>query len=470
MGGVFECKNCDRKLEILPITAKCDQCNSLLEYKMVIEDIRHLSLMDSFTFWRYNPFFPSITEKNRLNWKEGGTPLIHVKNLARNLAISNLFLKDETKNPTNSYSDRAASLILSYGLEKGYNSVVCASNGNSGASVAAYSARSPLTCKIIVPKKVAIGKLAQMHIFSENIFEYGESLDNAIIHSEDLSINEKLFQVTPEVNPIALEAQATIAYEIAEKFKEISQNDLILVPVGSGGLIWSLWRGFKTFYELNFINDLPRMVGIQAAGCAPVVKAYESELEVESLVNPSTNALELLVGNPYWGAEALSAIKESKGLAISVTDGEIIEAEKILARSEGIFAESASSATIAGVKKLLENGIIDESDRIICLITGSGLKEPYILKAISERPKIIGQKISTKLEILRILEVNESYGYKIWQDLGALKSIQSIYQHLSELESKELIIGEQIKNKRVFGITERGLQVLAALETLVDLL
>ncbi|HUX98390.1 MAG TPA: threonine synthase [Candidatus Deferrimicrobium sp.] len=468
MDGVFVCKSCKRQYKTLSLNAKCEHCDSLLEFKIIFDNEEIIPFTGPLTFWRYNCLFPSIEEKNRLNWSEGGTPFIKSKNLSALLGLSNLFLKDETKNPTNSYSDRATSLILSYALEMNYQSVVCASNGNSGASVAAYTARSPLACKIIVPKKVAIGKLAQMYIFSDNISEFGELLDNSIVHAEGLSKKDGLFQATPEINPLSIEAQATIAYEIIEQTQSTEQPDWIIVPMGAGGLIYSIWKGFKTFYGLKLCNKLPRLVGIQAIGCAPIVEAFENNRVIEPLINPNTKALEILVGNPYWGDAALSAIKESKGFAISVNDIEIIESEKDLARSEGIFAESASSATLAGLKKLMNDGI-DKADNIVCLITGSGIKEPYILKALSDRPKIMGQKVSTKLEILRILEIDASYGYAIWQALGTKRSIQSIYQHLGELEDKGLIMSEQIKNKKYFKINKKGKEVLTALETLVDL-
>ncbi|MFX1293638.1 MAG: threonine synthase [Promethearchaeota archaeon] len=469
MDGVFVCKSCNKQYETLSLSAKCNICNSLLNFKLNHNEIESISFTDPFTFWRYSLFFPAIKDENRLNWNEGGTPFIRAKNLSEHLKV-NIFIKDETKNPTHSYCDRATSLILSYALEMNYQSVLCASNGNSGASVAAYSARSPTTCKIIVPKKVAVGKLAQMYIFSDNILEFGELLDESIGYSEDICKKEKIFQATPEINPLSIEAQATIAYEIIEQIQEKSRPDWIIIPMGSGGLLWSIWKGFKIFYELGFCKKIPRIIGIQASGCAPIVEAYEKKKPIIPITNPTTNALEILVRNPYWGDAALNAIRKSGGMAISVNDSDILESEKILARSEGIFAESASSATIAGLKKLIQEGTIDKSDNIVCLITGSGIKEPYIIKALSERPKIMGQKVSTKLEILRILEINESYGYKIWQNLGSIKSIQSIYQHLNELENRALISGKQIKNKKYFEITKKGKKVLSALETLVDLL
>ncbi len=470
MNGVFICKSCKKQYGILPLTAKCERCNSILEFQLDYDRIESISFDTPFTFWRYHTLFPQIEEINRLNWNEGGTPFLKAKNLSSELGNSNIFLKDETKNPTHSYSDRATSLILSYALEMQYKSVVCASNGNSGASVAAYAARSPIDCKIIVPRKVAIGKLAQMHIFSDDIIEVGEILDDSIIFSEELCIKEELFQATPEINPLSIEAQATIVYEIIEKVKNETLPDWIIIPMGSGGLLWSIWKGFKLFNKLGLCDALPRIVGVQAVGCSPIVEAFEKNASISPVSNPNTNALEILVRNPYWGEEALTAINESKGIALSVSDKEIISAERVLARSEGIFAESASSATIACVKRLLDEKVIDKTENVVCLITGSGLKEPYIIKALSERPKVMGQKVSTKLEILRILEVNESYGYKIWQDLGSIKSIQSIYQHLNELEDKELVYSKQLGNKKYFVITEKGKQVLSALETLVDLL
>jgi threonine synthase len=469
MDGIFVCKKCKQKYKILPLSAKCEKCYSLLDYVISYEEGSSISLSGPTTFWRYDPLFPSIREENKINWNEGGTPFFRAKNIFPQLNLSNLFLKDETKNPTQSYSDRATSLLLSYALEMNYREVICASNGNSGASVAAYSARSPINCRIIVPKKVAIGKLAQMHIFSGKITEFGEILDDSITHSEELSKIENLFQVTPEINPLSIEAQATIAYEIIEATQANTNPDWIIIPMGAGGLLWSIWKGFKTFRELQLCEELPRIIGVQAAGCAPIVEAYQNNHDIEALENPTTDALELLVRNPYWGNAALSALKESSGTAVSVTDKEIFESEKDLARSEGIFAETASSATLAGLKKLVAERIVDRTDKIICLITGSGIKEPHIINALSERPKLMGQKVGAKLEILRFLELGESYGYAIWKALGAEKSIQSIYQHLNELENKELIKSRQLKNKKYFEVTEKGKKVLSALQTLVDL-
>ncbi len=470
LNGAFICKSCHTEHKTLSLSAKCQKCNSLLEFKPIYEKEEPISFDGPLTLWRYNTLFPIIKEANRLNWNEGGTPFVKATNLSGDLGISNLFLKDETKNPTNSYSDRSTSLILSYALEMQFKSVICASNGNSGASTAAYAARSPISCKIIVPKKVALGKLAQMYIYSDNISESGEFLDESIAFSEEICVKEGFFQATPEINPLAIEAQATIAYEIIETTKDENIPDWVIVPMGSGGLLASIWKGFRTFHELDLCDKLPHIIGVQAAGCAPLVEAYEKNQPIMPVISPNTNAFELCVKHPYWGNEALVAIQDSNGLAIAVTDEEIIAAEKTLARSEGIFAESASSATVAGLQKLIANGTIEKSDNIVCIITGSGLKEPYLIKALSERPKLMGQKISTKLEILRILDLNESYGYKIWQDLGSTKSIQSIYQHLSELENKELIMSKQIKNKKYFEITEKGKKVLSALETLIDLL
>jgi threonine synthase len=469
MDGLFVCRKCNQQYKSLPLSAKCGKCDSLLDYEIPKERLSSISLSGPSTFWRYDPLFPSIKEENKINWNEGGTPFFQAKKIFPHLNLSNLFLKDETKNPTQSYSDRATSLLLSYALEYSYRNVICASNGNSGASVAAYSARSPINCKIIVPKKVTIGKLAQMHIFSDNIVEFGEMLDDSIAHSEELSKKEELFQVTPEINPLSIEAQATIAYEIIEATQATNYPDWIIVPMGAGGLLWSIWKGFKTFREVITSNELPRIIGVQAAGCAQIVEAFQEEHEIEALDNPTTNALELLIRNPYWGDAALFALKESKGNAISVTDKEIFEAKRDLARSEGIFAETASSATLAGLKKLVNERIIDKNDNIVCLITGSGIKEPYIIKALSERPKLMSQKVGAKLEILRFLETDESYGYAIWQAVGSEKSIQSIYQHLNELENKDLIKSKQQKNKKYFEITDKGKKVLSALETLVDL-
>jgi len=401
---------------------------------------------------------------------EGGTPLHKAERLAEEMSLKALYLKDETRNPTNSFRDRCAALMVSNALDLKHDYVICASNGNLGASLAAYCAKSGLICHVIVPKIVDMGKLAQMLIYDAVIEEHGEVVDDAVKWAQSLQNETGWYQATAELNPLAIEAQKTIAFEIVEQF---GVPDWFIVPMGSGGTIRSTWKGFKELNALGKTDSLPRMVGVQARGCSPIVKAHEkNKPEPMAVQKPVTRALAILVGDPLNGALALQTLKESDGISISVTDSEIIVAEQEIARLEGIFAEPASSATIAALKKLVRQRIIVEKDKVVCLITGSGLKATDVLQALTKKRKtaVVGLELSTKEKILRILSKKDTYGYGLWKRLGKTMTRGAIYQHLNELSKKGMITAYEKKKRRYFKITARGKQVLHSIDELKTLI
>jgi len=429
--AILQCSECSATFDPYPPRFKCENCGGLLEYVYDLEKLRGLSLAGPFTFWKYKPLLPVVKAKVTLG--EGGTPLHKAERLGEKIGLSALYLKDETRNPTNSFRDRGATLIVSNASDLKYDSVVCASNGNLGASLAAYCAKSGLLCQVVVPKLVDMGKLAQMLIYDAVIEEHGEIVDESIERAQSLATETGWYQATAELNPLAIEAQKTIAYEVAEQF---GVPDWFIVSMGSGGTIHSVWKGFKELQSLGNVDRLPRLVGVQAQGCAPIVDAHlKNELKPVAIPKPYTHALGILVSNPLHGRWALEAIAESEGVAASVLDPEILNAEQEIARLEGIFAEPASSATIAALKKLVRQGVIDRKDTVVCLITGSGLKATDVLQALTKKRKtaIIGLELSTKEKILRILSGRDAYGYDLWIKLGKTMTRTAIYQHLNDL-------------------------------------
>ncbi|MEM3608811.1 MAG: threonine synthase [Candidatus Bathyarchaeia archaeon] len=415
-------------------------------------------------FWRYKSLLPPV--KHMVSLGEGGTPLHRAERLAKAVGLKNLYLKDETRNPTNSYRDRAAALLTSNAIDLKYDTLICATNGNLGASLAAYSAKAGLVCHAIVPKNVDVGKLAQMLVYDAVIEEFGEILDDSIKRAETLAKEMGWYQATAELNPLVIEAQKTISYEVYEQF---GVPDWFIVSMGSGGTIYSIWKGFKELQELGKTKALPKMVGVQPEGCAPIVKAIaENAQKFTKIQKPYTRALAVLVAEPLQGALAMEALKESKGLGLAVSDSEILSAEFQLAKLEGIFAEPASSATIAALRKLVKEGRIDEKDSVACLITGSGLKATDILQALTKKQKtaVLGLELSTKEKILRILTKKDTYGYDLWKKLGKTMTRAAIYQHLNELSEKGLIVGYDKNGRIFFKITERGEKVLRAIDEL----
>jgi threonine synthase len=395
---------------------------------------------------------------------EGGTPLHRAERLAKAVGLKNLYLKDETRNPTNSYRDRAAALLTSNAIDLNYDTLICATNGNLGASLAAYSAKAGLVCHAIVPKNVDVGKLAQMLVYDAVIEEFGEILDDSIKRAETLAREMGWYQATAELNPLVIEAQKTISYEVYEQF---GVPDWFIVSMGSGGTVYSIWKGFKELQELGKTKVLPKMVGVQPEGCAPIVKAIaEDTQKFTRIQKPYTRALAVLVAEPLQGTLAMEALKESKGLGLAVSDSEILSAEFQLAKLEGIFAEPASSATVAAVRKLVKEGSIDEKDSVVCLITGSGLKATDILQALTKKQKtaVLGLEFSTKEKILRILAKKDTYGYDLWKKLGKTMTRAAVYQHLNKLSEKGLLTSYGANGKKFFRLTERGERVLQAIE------
>ena len=386
------------------------------------------------------------------------------------MGLTDLYLKDETRNPTNSYRDRAAALLTSNAMDLQCDTLICATNGNLGASLAAYSAKAGLTCHVIVPKIVDVGKLAQMLAYDAVIEESGEILDDSIRKAEALAKETGWYQATAELNPLALEAQKTISYEVTEQF---GVPEWFVVPMGSGGTIYSIWKGFQELKKFGITNSLPKMVGVQPEGCASIAKTFmEGRSKLTKTPNPSTRALAVLVAEPLQGELAIKALQESGGLALTVSDSEIFAAELQIAKLEGMFAEPASSATIAALKELVAEGKMRKYDSVVCLITGSGLKATDVLQGLTKKQKTagVGLELSTKEKILRILSKRDTYGYDLWKKLGKTMTRAAIYQHLNELSEKGLITGYAKNGRKFFKTTQRGRKVLQAFDDLRTLL
>ncbi|MEM2103375.1 MAG: threonine synthase [Candidatus Bathyarchaeia archaeon] len=460
----LECRVCGSKFEMFFQKNACEKCGGMLEYRYDLERLKTGKFVGRFSFWRYRHFMPEV--KSFISMGEGGTPINKARRLAKNVGLHNLYFKDETRNPTNSFRDRCAALLVSKAVDLGYNAVICASNGNLGASMAAYCAKSGLTCHIVVPKNVDVGKLAQMLIYDAVIVEYGELVDDSLEKAEEIAEETGWYQGSAELNPLAIEALKTLAYEV---YEQIGVPEWFVVPVGSGGTLYAVWKGFKEIEKTGRINALPRMVGVQAEGCSPIVDAYmRNASKPKNGKKPFTHALAILVKNPYYGKFALEAVEESKGLAVSVSDKEIFHAEQLVAKLEGIFAEPASAAAYAAVKKLTDQRIIDKDEKIVCLITGSGLKATDILQALTKKKKTasMGLELSTKEKILRILSENDTYGYDLWRKIGMTMTRAAIYQHLNQLSGKGLVTHYRKDGKRFFKITERGKKALKAIDDL----
>ena len=262
------CLECGETMDQEHPSSTCRRCGGILEYEL-IPGARTVKFSGPFTFWRYRQVMPRVSRVVSLG--EGGTPLQRSRRLAEAMEIDNLFLKDETRNPTNSFKDRSAALIVSDAASRGYDSLVCATNGNHGASVSAYAARMDMSCNLIVPNAVDVGKLAQMMIYDAKIVESGGNIEESIERARKLEEELGWYQATTELNPLSVEGLKTISYELVE---QNGVPDWIILAMGSGATLHSLWKGFLEQEQLGLIDRKPKIIGVQAEGCAPISKAY----------------------------------------------------------------------------------------------------------------------------------------------------------------------------------------------------
>jgi len=456
---MLRCIHCGTEFPVYPLRSNCEKCGGTLDFIADLPDAGQVKFAGTQGFWRYRQLLPPVAHIVSLG--EGATPLHKAERLAKTIGLKELYLKDETRNPTNSYRDRAAAFLTSNAIDQGFETLVCATNGNMGASVSAYAARAGLICHALVPKIVDVGKLAQMIAYNAVIEESGNMVDDAIRKAFDLVKETGWYQATAELNPLVVEAQKTISYEINEQF---AVPEWVIVSMGSGGSIYSIWKGFKELKALGLTDSLPRMIGVQTDGCAPIVSKLKEGASLRSC-NSSTRALAILVGEPLQSDLAIKAIVESKGVAVAVSDAEILGAELLIAKLEGVFAEPASSAAVAALQKLKTDKIPSDSS-VVCLITGSGLKATDVLQALNKKQKTagLGLAVSTKQKILKILSEKDSYGYDLWKQLGQIMTRAAVYQHLNELSERGLVVGYEKNGKRFFRATEKGRKVLAAFD------
>jgi threonine synthase len=294
--------------------------------------------------------------------------------LANSLGLTSLFFKNEGQNPTGSFKDRGMTVAVTRAREKGAKVLLCASTGNTSASLAAYAARAKLTSAVIVPSgKVAAGKLAQAVAYGSRIFRVQGGFDDALrLAMKAVSQSSGLYLMN-SVNPYRLEGQKTVAYEIYEQLGH-AVPDYVVLPVGNAGNISAVWKGFDELRKWRMTTKVPKMIGVQSAGAAPIADAFSRGLEsVQPWPNPETEATAIRIGNPVSWRKALNAIRASGGLSLAVSDAEILTARRELAVSEGIFVEAASAAPVAALSHIA--GKLEKDSTIVCIATGNGLKD-----------------------------------------------------------------------------------------------
>lgn len=351
------------------------------------------------TGWRgiieeYRKFLPVTDKTPIVTLGEGCTPLVLAKRLARKIAPGvELYLKFEGVNPTGSFKDRGMTMAISKAVEAGARAVICASTGNTSASAAAYGAHAGVDVYVLIPAgKIALGKLSQAMMHRAQIVQIEGNFDQALTIVKDIAATQRI-ELVNSINPFRIEGQKTAAMEVCDQLG--SAPSLHVLPVGNAGNITAYWKGYKEYRSAGQTNRLPRMMGYQAAGAAPIVLGRVVE-------EPHTVATAIRIGNPASWTGALEAVQESSGLIDMVTDDEILQAYGLVAAEEGIFCEPASAASVAGVVKLQQAGLLHDGETVVCTLTGHGLKDPDTAISVSRQPITVK---AARDEVVRLLHL-----------------------------------------------------------------
>ena len=319
---------------------------------------------------RYREFLPVSEATRTVTLNEGGTPLIEAKRIVSEIEGDfRLFIKYEGLNPTASFKDRGMTLAVTKAAERGASIVVCASTGNTSASAAAYAAAAGMTCLVLIPEgKIAYGKMAQALIHGARTLEVRGNFDDALDIVRELGERDEV-EVVNSINPFRIQGQKTAAFEVCDAIGDAP--DMHFLPVGNAGNITAYWMGYKEYLKAGRSSVLPRMMGWQAEGAAPIVHGAPVE-------NPETIATAIRIGNPASWEHAVNAATESSGAIDMVSDEEILDAHRMLARTAGIFVEPASAAGIAGLLKCHAAGGVPDGSTVVATVTGHGLKDPGV--------------------------------------------------------------------------------------------
>ncbi|MDI6819490.1 MAG: threonine synthase [Candidatus Hodarchaeaceae archaeon] len=388
----YECIKCNSKFDPHEKLYTCPRCGGLLEIELNLDELaekldRKRLKTDPLGVWKYRTLMPIFDDSKIVTLHEGGTPLYRCDRLAEEVGVRELHVKYEGANPTGSFKDRGMTVGVTKALEFGVKAVACASTGNTSASLAAYAAKAGLRCVVLLPSgKVALGKLAQAIMYGARVLSIRGNFDQALAIIRRVCDEADDIYLLNSVNPFRLQGQKSIAFEIADQLGwEVP--DRVVVPMGNCANIWAIYKGFLEFDATDITGGMPMMTGIQAEGAMPIVDAIKRGLdEFLPVENPETIATAIRIGKPVNGPKAIRAIRASGGTAECVSDEEIIAAQKLLAKLEGIGVEPASASTVAGLRKLVEQGAIDGDERIVCVATGAMLKDPEEVIEVSERP------------------------------------------------------------------------------------
>lgn len=400
----LKCRECGREYPIEPIYV-CEFCFGPLEvaydYASIAKDISRKKIEKrEKNLWRYRELLP-IDGDPQVGLDSGFTPLLRAHNLAKVLGVDELYIKDDTVvHPTLSFKDRVVSIALTKAKEFGFDTVACASTGNLAHSVSAHGARAGFKRFIFIPASLEASKIVASLVYEPNLIAVDGNYDDVNRLCSEIANKYRWAFVNINIRPFYAEGSKTIGFEIIEQLGwRVPDN--VVVPCASGSLLTKVWKSFKEFREVGIIKEIgTKVYAAQASGCSPIATAIKQGTDVIRPVKPNTIAKSLAIGNPADGFYAAQVVKETGGYAEDVSDQEIIDAMKLLARTEGVFAETAGGVTLAATKKMIESGKIKRDEVTVICITGNGLKTQEALQGHTQSPYYIKPSLASFEEVL----------------------------------------------------------------------
>ncbi|MCD8382138.1 MAG: threonine synthase [Clostridiales bacterium] len=399
-----KCVRCGREWPAEPDTTTCPACGGMLDiqydYAAIAREVSHETMAGRTeqSMWRYMEYLPVRGRGNRPRLRVGWSPLYRADRLAKVLGLNTLYVKDDGINPTASLKDRASAMAVVKAEEAGAEIIACSSTGNAASSLAGNAAAAGFPTYIFVPSRAPRGKVSQLMIFGAHVISVRGSYEDTFRLSQQAIERYGWYNRNAAINPYLMEGKKTVALEIAEQL-HWQMTDYVALSVGDGCTIAGVWKGFKDLYATGMIDRLPRLISVQAEGCCPLNRSITENRPWEPM-EENTLADSIAVGVPRNADKALNAIRESDGVAVNVSDEEILAAARLLGRTCGVFGEPAGVAGTAGVKKAVELGLIPPEASVVSIVTGNGLKDtPNAIKAAGE-PVSIDPDMGQLLEVM----------------------------------------------------------------------
>ncbi|CDI06311.1 threonine synthase [Candidatus Nitrosotenuis uzonensis] len=385
----LQCRECKKEYES---TFKyiCDECFGPLDVKYDFSPVSKNAFDGrEHTYWRYFELLPIQQKSNIVSIHAGMTPLIRAEKLGKELGLNNLYIKNDSVNPTFSFKDRPAGVAVSKAKEFGLSAVGCASTGNLASATAAHAAKGGFPCYVFAPSDIEHAKIAQALAYGSKFIAVDGTYDDANRIAAQIGDSKGIGIVNINMRSYYVEGSKTLAYEVAEQLGW-QVPDQLIVPVGSGAMLNAICKGFEELQTVSLLNDVSRMrmIAAQPHGCAPVVDAFKrGDTEVIPVENPDTIAKSLAIGDPGDGRYVLKRLKQYNGYAEESNNKEILDAILLLAKTEGVFTEPAGGVSVAVLKKMVEDGKIDKNDTTVCYVTGNGLKATESIMEVLQKPQ-----------------------------------------------------------------------------------